>query len=122
MAKIDICSSKEIPLGERKLVKVGRQTIGIFNVNGRYCAIKNSCIHDQAPVCLGEVNGTYIPSDFGEYVWGMEGQVLRCPWHGWEFDLLTGRSLFDPETKLTTYPITVENGRIVVEIGGKRNV
>ncbi len=121
MAKYDIGSINELPAGKRKLVKVARQTIGVFNVNGKLCAVKNSCIHDQAPVCLGEVNGTYLPSAYGEYVWGMEGQVLRCPWHGWEFDLLTGCSLFDPETKLKTYPVSIENDRIMVEVGGMRN-
>ena len=55
-----------------------------------------------------------------KFVWGLEGQVLRCPWHGWEFDIATGCSLFDPDTKLMSYPVHVENGRILVEIGGKR--
>lgn len=119
MAEYDLASVTEIRPGERKLFKIARQTIGIFNVNGRFCAVKNSCIHDQAPVCLGDVSGAYLPSEFGEYVWGMEGQVLRCPWHGWEFDLLTGSSIFDQEVKLTTYPVLIKNDRILVKIGGK---
>lgn len=111
---------EEILQGERRIVTVARRSVGIFNVGGTFYALKNVCIHNQAPVCLGEVNGTFLPSSPDEYVWGMEGQVLRCPWHGWEFDIATGCSLFDPQTKLTSYPVRVENGRILVEIGGSR--
>lgn len=122
MAKFVVGSRAEIPPGERKIVDVANRSIGIFNVRGEFFALKNSCIHDQAPVCLGKVSGTYLPSAPGEFVPGMEAQVLRCPWHGWEFDIATGCSLFDPETKLTTYPVSVENGRILIQIGGKKRV
>jgi nitrite reductase/ring-hydroxylating ferredoxin subunit len=44
--------------------------------------------------------------------------VLRCPWHGWEYDISTGRNLIDPSRKLTTYPVTVEDGDLIVHIGG----
>ena len=127
MTKYDVGKPEDIQPGERQIVMVAQRSIGIFNVNGTFYALKNVCIHDQAPVCLGEargvgeVNGAYLPSAPDEYIWGMEGQVLRCPWHGWEFDIATGCSLFDPQTKLTTYPVSVENGRILVEIGGKRS-
>jgi nitrite reductase (NADH) small subunit len=118
MTKYFVGSSKDIQPGERKLVQVANRSIGIFNVRGKFYALKNSCIHDQAPVCLGQIGATYLPSAPGEFIRGLEAQVLRCPWHGWEFDITTGHSLFDPETKLATYPVTVEAGQIVVEIGG----
>ena len=111
---------EDFPPGERCIVTVAQRSIGIFNVKGTYYAVKNVCIHNQAPVCLGEVDGAYLPSAPDEYIWGMEGQVLRCPWHGWEFDIATGCSLFDRQTRLTTYPVSVEDGRILIEIGGKR--
>lgn len=98
---------------------VDGRSIGVFNVHGSFYALKNSCIHDQAPVCLGTIGATYLPSAPGEYVRGMESQVLRCPWHGWEFDITTGRSLFDPNTRLVSYPVTIEDGQLVVEIGGR---
>ena len=121
MAQHDVGNVSDIPPGERLLITVARQSIGVFNVNGRFYALKNSCIHDQAPVCLGEISGALLPSDYGEYVWGKEGEILRCPWHGWEFDITTGSSLFKPNAKLTTYPVTIANDRVIVEIGGKRN-
>ena len=121
MATYDAGCVTDIPPGERSLVTIARQSIGIFNVKGQFYALKNSCIHDQAPVCLGEISGAYLPSEFGEYVWGKEGQILRCPWHGWEFDITNGASIFRPEAKLTTYPVTIVGDRIMVEIGGRKS-
>jgi nitrite reductase (NADH) small subunit len=58
-----------------------------------------------------------LPSRPQEYVLGYEDRVLRCPWHGWEFDLETGESLFDPERwRVRVYPVRVEDGEILVEI------
>jgi len=118
MAKYAVCDRTDIPPGGRKLVDIANRSIGIFNVHGEFYALKNSCIHDQAPVCLGQIGATYLPSAPGEYIRGLEAQVLRCPWHGWEFDITTGSSLFDPDTRLITYPVSVEDGMIVVEIRG----
>ena len=50
-----------------------------------------------------------MPSKPGEYIWGREGEIVRCPWHGWEFDILTGRSIFNPhKMRVKAYEVTVE--------------
>ncbi len=50
-----------------------------------------------------------LPSKPGEYTWARDGEILRCPWHGWEFDILTGRSVFNPhKTRVRTYEVRVE--------------
>ena len=50
-----------------------------------------------------------MPSAPGEYVWARDGEIVRCPWHGWEFDILTGRSIFNPHrTRVKAYDVTVE--------------
>lgn len=116
MARHVVATAVEIPPGARRIVEVDGRSVGIFNVNGHYYALKNSCIHNQAPVCLGKLGGTLLPSAPGEYRPGMAGQVLRCPWHGWEFDVTNGRSLFNPNVKLVSYPVTLQDGQIVVEI------
>jgi 3-phenylpropionate/trans-cinnamate dioxygenase ferredoxin subunit len=55
------------------------------------------------------VTGTTLPSEPGEYIWAREGEILRCPWHGWEFDITNGRSVFNPHrTRVKTYKVTVE--------------
>ena len=116
MARHFICPASEIPPGARKLVTVAGRSIGIFNVNGVFCAMRNACIHNQGPVCLGHVGGTYLPSEPDEYRPGLEGQVLRCPWHGWEFDIKTGSNLIDPSLRLRTYSITITDGDVVVDL------
>ena len=97
-------------------MNVAGRSIGIFNVNGVFCALRNACIHNQGPVCLGHVGGTYLPSEPDEYRPGLAGQVLRCPWHGWEFDIKTGSNLIDPSLKLRTYSITITDGDVVVDL------
>ena len=58
-----------------------------------------------------------LPSQPLDYQYGLEGRVLRCPWHGWEFDLETGEKLFDPgcRARVKTYPVAVEDGVVVVD-------
>jgi len=83
--------------------------VGLFNVAGAIMAYRNACPHAGAPVCVGKISGTSLPSKVYEYIYGSEGCILRCPWHGWEFDLRTGQHLVDPETRLKELP--VEAGR-----------
>ena len=63
----------------------------------------------MAPLCKGTVTGTTLPSKPGEYIWAREGEIVRCPWHGWEFDITSGRSIFNPHRmRVKTYKVTVE--------------
>lgn len=105
-----VCSTAELPAGERKIVEISGKSIGVFNVNGEYHAIRNACPHQNAPLCLGRVSGTTLPSPAGEYHYGREGEIIRCPWHGWEFDLTTGQSVFNPHRcRVKSYPVSVEH-------------
>jgi nitrite reductase/ring-hydroxylating ferredoxin subunit len=122
----------EIPPGERKIIEVEGRSIGVFNVNGSFYALRNACPHQGAPLCLGRVQGTALPSTPGQYVWAREGEIIRCPWHGWEFDLTTGRSIFNPhrtrvrsydvtvvereDERVETYPLSVEDGLVVLHL------
>lgn len=108
--KYAVALVSEIPPGERKIVEVAGRSIGVFNVSGRFYALRNLCPHQQAPLCQGKVMGTTLPSAPGEYVLGRQGEILRCPWHGWEFDLTTGRSIFNPHRcRVKAYPVTLES-------------
>jgi nitrite reductase/ring-hydroxylating ferredoxin subunit len=109
-----VAEAADVPVGERKLIEVDGRSIGIFNVGGTFVSILNVCPHALAPVCLGRVSGTTVPSGPGEYRWGREGEILACPWHGWEFDLRTGRALTNANLHLRIYPTEVENGTIFV--------
>jgi nitrite reductase (NADH) small subunit len=63
----------------------------------------------RGPVCQGRVAGTSLPSKVYEYIYGMEGRILRCPWHGWEFDLATGTHLVDPQTRLKEIAVETDS-------------
>lgn len=111
-----VAQASEIPPGGRKIVEVDGRTIGVFNVHGTFVAVLNVCPHELAPVCLGPVRGTALPSMPGEYQWGREGEILSCPWHGWEFDLLTGRALADTRRRLRRYLVTVREDTVYVTL------
>ncbi|WP_127579089.1 Rieske (2Fe-2S) protein [Paenibacillus koleovorans] len=96
----------------RTLIEVGGIEIGLFKVADRYYAWRNMCPHAAAPVCAGTVCGTKLPSAVYEYVYGRDQEILRCPWHGWEFDLVTGKHLADDSVKLRGYTLEVEDGQI----------
>lgn len=115
---------EEIPPGGSKLVVPfrGRAGIGVFNVHGRYYALRNICPHKQGPLCTGRVYGRIVadapPSgralDAPDYAVERDGEIIRCPWHLWEFDITTGRCLVDPRARVKTYPVAVEDGCVIV--------
>jgi nitrite reductase (NADH) small subunit len=100
MKRHPVAQAADLPPGSRRLVSVGRIEIGLFNVGGEVRAYRNACPHAGAPVCLGRVSGTPLPSKVYEYIYGREGCILRCPWHGWEFDLETGEHVAGTGTRL----------------------
>ncbi len=106
-----------IPPGARKLVELDGRSIGVFNVDGEFLALRNRCPHHGAPLCQGPVSGTMLPSDPDEYRFSTEAehQIIRCPWHGYEFRLDDGRGLVKPETsRVKTYRVEIEAGDVVV--------
>jgi nitrite reductase (NADH) small subunit len=111
----------ELPPGGRKVVNVGRRELVVFDVRGKLYAIFNRCPHHQAPLDRGPVGGTNVPSEPGKLEYGMDGQVLRCPWHHYEFDLATGRCLADPERlRVRTYDVAAVGDEIVIHLEAKR--
>ena len=111
-----VAQASDIPPGGRKIVEVDGRSIGVFNVHGTFVAALNVCPHELAPVCLGAVRGTLVASMPGEYCWVREGEILACPWHGWEFDLLTGRALADKRKRLRLFPVTVREDTVYVTL------
>ena len=109
-----VCAAADVPPGGRVIRDLDGRSVGVFNVGGRFVALHNRCPHRGGALCLGPVTGTTLPSeDFG-YPYGLEGRILRCAWHGWEFDLETGRSLVDPRVRAKTFPVVVEEGDLYV--------
>ena len=104
-----VCRVDELPPGQRKIVDVGGRTIGVFNVNGSYYALLNRCPHKAAPLCLGVLKGLVLGPEPYCYEIEREGEILRCPWHGWEFDVTNGRSIYNPHgVRVKAYEVGVE--------------
>lgn len=114
--RVAVARLGDLLAGERMLVEVEGKEIGLFCLGDRYHAALNVCPHELAPVCFGRLTGTTEADRPGEYRWVRDGEILVCPWHGWEFDLCTGRALAD-KRRLRTYPVTVEDGIIYLTVG-----
>ena len=111
-----VCAAEDIPPGGRRVVQIAGRSVGIFNVDGRFYALHNRCPHRGGALCEGRVCGTVLPTEERAHVYGREGEILRCPWHGWEFEITTGRALVDSRVRARTYPVTVEDGDVVMTI------
>ncbi|MED4286877.1 Rieske (2Fe-2S) protein [Priestia megaterium] len=117
LRSVRVCSSEDLQPGQRKLVKVDGTEIAIFNLNGELYAVRNKCPHQGVSMVYGSIDGTMLPSDPHTYEYGRHNEILRCPLHGWGFDLKTGNSLFDAEKcKLKTYDVGQEGDSIVLNI------
>lgn len=102
--------------GKFVIREMENRSIGVVRLkDGQFRAVLNWCPHKGAPVCRGIVGGTWLPSEPGELVYDREGEVLACPWHGFEYDVLTGRELIrEKPTHLRFYETEVEDGQVYV--------
>ena len=80
---ITLAKAEELSPGQARAFDVEGEKIAVFNVDGNYYAIEDTCTHDQAPLSDGEIEGT----------------TVICPWHMAEFDLKTGEVLTPPATQ-----------------------
>jgi len=111
-----VCREEELPPGEMKLVPIGKFGVGVFNAHGTLYALTNYCPHQGGPLCLGRVQGTtaFDPDSASRSTYVSEGTVIRCPWHQWEFDMTTGKTIAEPTRKIRMYDVRVEDGRIIL--------
>jgi 3-phenylpropionate/trans-cinnamate dioxygenase ferredoxin subunit len=80
----------------------------VFNVGGRFYGLANRCPHMGAPVCKGLLTGTAVSDAPYSSTWVREGEILRCPWHAWEFDIATGETITTPVRKIQAFPVEVD--------------
>lgn len=112
-----IGAAAEFPDGKVTVLDLDGQSVGVFRHGSTFSAMLNICPHRAAPVCQGPIGGTMLPSAPGEYVYGLEGLVLRCPWHGWEFDARTGESVGPVDKRnLTMFSVEVEGDDVYVDV------
>ncbi|BCB89879.1 Rieske (2Fe-2S) protein [Phytohabitans suffuscus] len=108
--------ASDLGVGEKMAVEVNGRSIALFNVDGRYYGLLNSCPHRGADLCQGRFLPLVTSTMPGKYTYDAERPLLACPWHGWEFDVTTGQSYFDPAgTRGRPYKVEVEKGALVAE-------
>jgi nitrite reductase/ring-hydroxylating ferredoxin subunit len=119
LTKHRVARAGEIPPGGRKVVEVAGRSIGIFNIGGEFFAIRNQCPHAGGPLCEGILSGFVSSTEPGQYEYVRRGEIVRCPWHQWEFDVKTGQSWFDPKkVRVRSYETSVEEPEGDAEMSG----
>lgn len=109
----------DFPAGTHRVVRVGEREIGVFNIGGRLYGLPNLCPHQTGPLCEAKrCHGTTVATAENEWrtEWGMEGEIIACPWHGIEYHVPTGRCLAFPEIRLRTYAVEERDGQVVVRL------
>lgn len=100
MSEIVVSKVRELISQKSKAIAVGDQSIAVFSLKDTFYAIENLCPHRGAPLVDGELEGT----------------LVICPWHRWEFDVTTGQSPANPAACVKTYPCKVVGDDVVVEV------
>lgn len=109
-----VARTADIPPGSRKIVEVAGRSIGIFNVDGEYYAFLNRCPHRGAELCKGAILAKLESDRPGDLRLDSSQKYLACPWHGWEFDLVTGQSWVSPDNmRARPFTIDVQSGEVV---------
>ncbi len=97
-AFVPVAKTTDVRPGSGKIVVVQGYPVALFNVGGRFYAVSNACLHRGGPVGEGELDGT----------------VVTCPLHGWEYDVRTGTNTINPAARLRTYEVRVEGDDVFV--------
>lgn len=114
MSKHYVCKTSDVPEKAAKIVTVSKMPIGIFKLHDGYHALLNVCPHKGAALCEGPVCGTARETDDREFVYDQEGEIVRCAWHGWEFEIRTGEFIVDRAVKTRRFDVTQDGEDLFV--------
>jgi nitrite reductase/ring-hydroxylating ferredoxin subunit len=110
--RIVVGAVADFPPGKGYGVNVEGRGIAVFNIDGNFYALRDVCPHQGAPLSKGPVVGNLSATAPGCYVYDASQKRVRCPWHGWEYDLRSGQSSFDPKkNRVRSFPVSVEQGK-----------
>jgi 3-phenylpropionate/trans-cinnamate dioxygenase ferredoxin subunit len=111
-----VATIDEIPPGRRKLVEAGGRAIVVYNLAGELYALNNRCPHRGGSLADGIQTCLVESKEPGQYRASRRGEMVKCPWHGWEFDIRTGQSWCDPaKLRIRQYPVSVRGGNELKE-------
>ncbi len=97
---VKVANASEVPAGKAKAVTANGTAIALYNVNGKFYATQNNCLHRGGP--LGE--GT------------LDNETITCPWHGWQYNVKDGQNKANPAIKLKLFRTEVKGEEIYVEV------
>ncbi len=98
--RVTVANMTEVTAGTGIVAEVNGKSLAVFNVDGTFHVIDNTCIHRGGPLGEGD----------------LEGEVVTCPWHGWEYNVKTGVSVNNPSACVASYPVVIEGDEVKVEI------
>ena len=101
MAFVRTVKVGEVPPGKIRELHVEGKALAVANVGGKIYAVNNTCLHRGGPLGQG----------------ALEGKVVTCPWHGWQFDVTNGKVVQNPAAGVDCYPTEVRGEDIFVDIG-----
>lgn len=116
--KTVVCRTDEIGPGELKPAQLGSIRVVVIRASdGRLSALAAKCLHQGGPLDKGRVyKHTVSTTEVGDYVTDPEREVLKCPWHGYEYDIRNGRTVFDETRCLQTFHVSEDDGQVTVEL------
>jgi nitrite reductase/ring-hydroxylating ferredoxin subunit len=97
---VEVARLDQVPIGRGSSVTVNGKEIALFNVDGTIYAMDDSCLHQAQSLGISK----------------LEGKVVTCRGHGWKYDVTTGNTLHVPDYGVTTYPVKVVDGKIMVAV------
>ena len=95
---VKVCKKTDVTAGTGKTVDVNGKTVALFNVDGNFHAVDNTCLHRGGPLGEGE----------------LDGKIVTCPWHGWRYDVTTGANELNPSVTVAKYEVKVEGEDVLV--------
>jgi len=95
---VRVIGTADVKPGHGIVAEVNGKILAVFNVDGAFRAIDNTCIHRGGPLGEGDV----------------EGSIVTCPWHGWQYDVTTGACVANPTTKVEQYEVRVQGTDVTV--------
>jgi len=101
MAFLRAAKKDEVPAGSIREFQLEGKVVAVANVEGKLFAINNVCLHRGGPLGQGE----------------LDRQIVTCPWHGWQYDVTTGKLVTNPAVGVETYPVEVRGEDIFIDIG-----
>lgn len=98
-ARYRLCHVDDVPPGTGRECVAGDRIVAVFNVEGTIFAMDGICPHAGGPLANGE----------------LQGCIVTCPWHGWQFDVSSGRHTLTPRIQQTHFPVTTDGEDLFIE-------